>query len=288
MKKSAFTMIEVLVVIAIIAILAAITFPVLARAKEAAFRGSDMQNMNAIRTALQLYRMDQGAYPPQLLGYATLYTTGPNAGQIMPANEIHSYLYPRRVGGIDMFKPHNERSPKTATTTAVWPNQDPRPVGSAPIFDANGDGAITSADDNGCARQLYGPSDTVMRRDPNGPGFIPAEFYKISGYDVAQVRVPGGNRSELRYALFWSGWGLGDTSCSPSGTPGHAFDDPRQLGYFDPPDDTVITWNSYFRMYDRDGIPERHKLDTILTLGGAARPFESRTMSEQSWRVKNN
>src|SRR5580700_9011458 len=84
-----FTLIELLVVIAIIAILAAIIFPVYSRVKDSAYRSSDMANMNSIRTALQMYRADQGGYPPALLGYATGYSNfAPSAADIVPANLV--------------------------------------------------------------------------------------------------------------------------------------------------------------------------------------------------------
>ena len=67
-KKQAFTLIELLTVISIIAILSAIIVPVFARAKVNANRSADITSMNEIRTAIQLYRVDQGAYPPAILG----------------------------------------------------------------------------------------------------------------------------------------------------------------------------------------------------------------------------
>jgi prepilin-type N-terminal cleavage/methylation domain-containing protein len=286
MKRNAFTLIELLVVIAIIAILAAITFPVVARAKDSAFRGSDMQNMNTLRSALQVYRVDQGGYPPALLGYVTLYSSGPNVGQVIPADQLKSYLYPKRVDSLETLRPSYERAARTVTTLAVWPTQDPRAAGSAPVFDADGNGILNAADDNACARQLFGPTQTVQRLDPVSNTVINAQYYKVSGYDVATVKTPTGNRSELRYALFWSGWGLGDATCSPSGTPGSALDDPRQLGYSDPPENTVVTWNSFFRQYNADNTTQRVKFDIVLTLGGGARMSDSRNISEQSWRTQ--
>lgn len=279
MRKSAFTLIELLVVIAIIAILAAIIFPVFTRAKVQAYRNSDLSNMNSLRTALQLYRADQGAYPPALLGYVTLYQSGPNAGNVIPANLLNGPLYPRRVESIDTFKPAMLRVRTNETTTAVWPNQDPRGVGSAPILDLNGDGNLTGADDFANARQAYGPSTVVTRPDPLNPGnFINAEYYKYSGYDVSPVPTgPSSVRYELRYTLFWTTWGLGG---------GNQFDDPRQLGYSEPPESTVVTWNSQFRSYPSNSVvPVTNKDDLVLFLDGSARPWDSRMMYDRSWRV---
>lgn len=278
-RKLGFTLIELLTVIAIIAILAAIAFPVYARAKDSAFRNSDMSNMNALRTALQLYKVDQDGYPPALLGYVTLYDTsgGINTNNVVPANELKSYLFPKRIDSISTLQPRNARFAQNAFTTAVWPNQDARSIGSAPILDLNGDGKITGADDIANARQAYGPMQVVQGPIPSDPLTVgDAFYYPISGYDVAQVKSSSGNRFELRYTLFWTTWGLGS---------GNAMDDPRQLGYEDPPESTVVTWNSYFRDYNSDGTLPHTKRDIVLFLGGSARAFDSADVSDRSWRV---
>ena len=290
-RRRGFTLIELLTVIAIIAILSAIIFPVYMRAKDAAFRNSDLSNMNALRSALQLYRADQGGYPPALLGYVSKYQSGPNIGNVIPADQLKAFLYPRRVDSIKTFQPSNDRFATTATTTAVWPNQDPRALGSAPILDLNGDGQIDTNDDLPGARQAYGPSTVVTRTimDPSTglPVIVPSEFYSVSGYDVAQVPAgAGGTQFELRYALFWTLYALGDGSGNaPWKGGGDAQDDPRQLGYDDPPENTVVTWDSYFREYQGSVAPTRTKRDIVLFLGGSARPYDSMDIYDRSWRV---
>ena len=285
-RKRAFTLIELLTVIAIIAILAAIILPVLARAKDNAYRNSDISNMNAIRAALQLYRVDQGAYPPALLGYVTLYASGPNMGQVIPADKLPGFLYNKRVPNLDTLRPAYNRVAANLTTTAVWPQADPRPPGTSALFDLDGNGTL---DNSGCpsvsgpapcddpieARQAFGPSATVLRPDPNNPGsFINAEYYRISGYDVSLVpTIP--SRYELRYTLFWTNWGLGS---------GHVRDDPRQLGYDDPNENTVVTWNSYYRNWEA-GATKHEKRDLVLFLGGGARPVDSADMHDRAWRA---
>jgi prepilin-type N-terminal cleavage/methylation domain-containing protein/prepilin-type processing-associated H-X9-DG protein len=57
-RKSAFTLIEILVVIAIIAILAAILFPVFARARENARRASCQSNLKQIALGILQYTQD--------------------------------------------------------------------------------------------------------------------------------------------------------------------------------------------------------------------------------------
>jgi prepilin-type N-terminal cleavage/methylation domain-containing protein len=288
-RVSAFSLIEILAVIAIIAILSAIIFPVYARAKDSAFRSGDMASMNQLRTALGLYYNDQGAYPPQLLGYVTLYQSGPNAGQVIPAGQLESYLYKRRVRSIETFKPAYNRSQYNVTTTAVYPNHDiaERPIGTNPLMDLDGDGDVDSADDIAEARQAYEPADgdvcmgggTITNACPSN---LVAQFYKMSGYDVAEVTDPatGGLRTELRYTLFWTEFALNQN--------GSASDDPRQLGYAFPPEDTIVTWNSYFRELDSQRRPKPINRDIVLFLGGSARPADSDGLFNKSWRYPVN
>lgn len=284
MKRLAFTLVELLTVLAIIAILAAIIFPVYARAKDSANRNGDLTAMNELRVALQLYKVDNGGYPPALLGYVGRYTSGPNTGQVIPANLITGFLFPKRVTSLARFKPVPLRSAESEITNAVWPNQDPRPLGTAGQVDINANGIVDGTDDIQGARQAYGPTNLVYTnpRLPGGSGNPAVDFYRISGYDTAEVPDPSlGKRQELRYALFWSNFAVGQGAGFGSGS---ASDDPRQLGYSDPPDNTVITWNSYYREWSNGQLP-RSKRDMVLFVGGSARPYDSVDLYDRSWRV---
>lgn len=63
-RRSGFTMIEVLVVIAIIAVLVGITIPAVQRAREAARSTQCRNNLKQIGTATSLFEAAFGAYPP--------------------------------------------------------------------------------------------------------------------------------------------------------------------------------------------------------------------------------
>lgn len=66
MSKRGFTLIELVLVIGIIATLAAILFPVFAKARERARAASCQSNLFNIGLALRMYSQDhEGRYPPQ-------------------------------------------------------------------------------------------------------------------------------------------------------------------------------------------------------------------------------
>lgn len=64
--KKAFTLIEMLVVLAIIGLLAAILFPVLKQARESGYQAACATNLHQIYLAVELYRKDEGEYPGSL------------------------------------------------------------------------------------------------------------------------------------------------------------------------------------------------------------------------------
>lgn len=65
---SGFTLIEILVVMAIIAMLAALVAPNLFNRQEGARRDAAVAQMSSLQTALDSYRLDVGEYPDSLEG----------------------------------------------------------------------------------------------------------------------------------------------------------------------------------------------------------------------------
>ncbi len=285
--RKGYTLMEVITVMAIIAILAAIGMAVFPRAKRSAMKSSDINYLNELRTATQLYTADQGGYPPQLLGYVNFYQNG---GGVIPADKVKSYLSPSRVAVSNLNSTANNVS-TSDLTTATWPNKDFSLVGERPMLDLNGDRVVTSIDDTPESRQVFGPSDGCF----SGPSTVSqycgndsALFYTVGGYGISRNPYPhpmGGAfpQYELRYALFW-------TAAGASGV-GGAADDPRQLGYNNPPDDTIITWNTWWREWESvsmvPGInmsPTNGSRDMLLTVGGNSVNVPSRAMFARSWR----
>lgn len=67
MHKKGFTLIEMLVVIAILAILSAILYPKFLGTKEKAYYARTLSEYDSMRVALEMYKVDHGgAYPPDV------------------------------------------------------------------------------------------------------------------------------------------------------------------------------------------------------------------------------
>jgi hypothetical protein len=116
-------------------------------------------------------------------------------------------------------------------------------------------------------------------------------YYSISGYDVATVPNETGSsfRTEIHYSPFWTTKTVPDIAaigspCNLAGFNGDANDNPRQLGYLEPPEATVVTWNSFFRDY-QGGDVSHTKKDMVLFLGGSAKPYDSAAVAVASWLV---
>ena len=117
MKKLGFTLIEVLVVVAILAILAAIVVPRIMDRPDEARHVAAKADIGAIVQALKLYRLDNGGYPTTDQGLAALVqkpTTNPVPGNWKQGGYLerlpkdpwggdYQYLSPGVKGEIDVF-----------------------------------------------------------------------------------------------------------------------------------------------------------------------------------------
>ena len=114
-RSLAFTLIEVLVVVAILGILAAIIVPRLMDRPDEAKRVAAKADVNALVSALKIYRLDNGFYPGTDQGLVALVqrpTTNPVPGNWKqyvdrlpkdPWGGDYQYLNPGVRGEIDVF-----------------------------------------------------------------------------------------------------------------------------------------------------------------------------------------
>lgn len=114
-KHRGFTLVEVMVVVVIMAILAAIVVPKIMSRPEQARIVKAKQDILAIQNAMDLYRLDNGFYPSTQQGIQALVTkpTGdptPNnwhgylrTSPIDPWGNPYQYLNPGKHSDIDIF-----------------------------------------------------------------------------------------------------------------------------------------------------------------------------------------
>jgi general secretion pathway protein G len=115
LRQAGFTLIEIMVVVVILGILAAIVAPnVISRIDDASINRAK-QDIRGIESALKLYYMDNSRYPSTDQGLDAL-TTRPNDPTVRnwrgpyldkmpkdPWNNNYRYLYPGRHGEFDVF-----------------------------------------------------------------------------------------------------------------------------------------------------------------------------------------
>lgn len=142
-RVQGFTLIELLTVIAIIAILTAILFPIAGTVREQARASDCMTHLHQLWVSANMYRQDEGGFPPALLGEAeqaaknaggncdpTL-STGlpwqPGGGNgCGPANAdatLAGYLYRDQIRDLNIFRcPDNNQKDKSVAVIAHFPN----------------------------------------------------------------------------------------------------------------------------------------------------------------------
>ena len=105
--RRGFTIIELLVVVAVIAILMGLLLPALAKARATARRGAARHTMNTLVMALEKYREDFKYYPPDdKLGTAPLDLSKPDAGSKLLAY----YVCQRFTDGETHYGPYLDLS----------------------------------------------------------------------------------------------------------------------------------------------------------------------------------
>jgi prepilin-type N-terminal cleavage/methylation domain-containing protein len=268
--RRGFTLVELLTVIAIIAILAAIIFPVAGTVRENARKSRCMSNLSQIFLALQDYKEDYRAYPPVLGAYAV-----DRNGNLTcdPRQAVPFDLAPKPLGSYlknnaeIFYCPNNPIDDKRLITQAVYPR--------------------------GHALALAGEPVRLRPGDDSSPVVC---FYRYDSYSIG--RIGDSNNYELHYTLFWSNRALNQVENQLNGGTTNydlgyfdgligpkSSDNPRQLGYRNPDTTAVVTWCSYHRSYSGD-VPTRAKNDIVLFLTGNVKVVDSFRMYESPYTMR--
>ncbi|HEX9996387.1 MAG TPA: DUF1559 domain-containing protein [Abditibacterium sp.] len=174
-KRLAFTLIELLVVISIIAILAAILFPVFGRARENARRASCQSNLKQIGLALQMYMQDFDSRVPICVDNSTLSPTDDSGYWWVT---LFKYTKNDQVFTCSSWQP-------TTTPTGLFPYETP-PDANKPFlhFGISGTYVWNETMDGSPEMRLTGTS-------PDGRSYGPAEVVAVSeGFNGSHIWKP--------------------------------------------------------------------------------------------------
>jgi len=271
-SSRAFTLIELLTVIAIIAVLAALLFPIAGTVREQARATDCMTRMHQIWVACNVYKQDEGNFPPALLGYAELALplqgnpyAGPTSGLTPLADStsvVHGFLFREQIHDANIFHcPDDIPVSKTQITVAHWPLRPPNwptpPAGPLTLKWPDSAYYITdpNADPNSVASSC--PSDAAGVVDcwlTDGPGYKkgdPKLYYTYDSYDIGPrvddqgrvVTINGQTVYDVHYSPNWTG-----VSAFWTGGVNSSGDSPIQLRYSNPPAEktlvTYCTWHT--------------------------------------------
>jgi general secretion pathway protein G len=122
-KKSGFTLVEILIVVIILGILAAVVIPQFASATGDTRESSVMANLKAVRSQLQLYRAQhQDIWPDDLEAQLTSFTD-------VEGNTNATYTSTFRFGPYMVSVPPNPWTGSTAITTVTGVDTTYSPAG---------------------------------------------------------------------------------------------------------------------------------------------------------------
>jgi prepilin-type N-terminal cleavage/methylation domain-containing protein len=227
-SRAGFTMIELLTVIAIIAILVAILFPVFASVKRSVRLTSCMNNMHNISQAMNLYHDNWGTYPIVLdsfvVGGVTFHTLFPQYVKSQDVYRCPENVYPIADGNVQDFAPTQLTS--TAQPIKRFPN-----ASGTPMLCVRGSRWTICSDPASAACQVCQQT-------------FPIQFPLRDSYDGTLFPKSLSAQYEIHYAPDW-------TEALPS-----AADVPRQLKYRSPPANTVVTWCLNHVSLDDQGVPQ--------------------------------
>lgn len=252
-RKSGFSLVELLTVIAIIAILAAIIFPVMNTVKERAKENDCMSRLHQIQLALNLYKTDNRKYPPLLC--AVRYASG-TSDPVLFENAKGDYLYAEYVKTIKMF--HCPSSKVTNTTDLATYPAVPYNTGEEPAMVT-----VYAYDSYDCLVKGIADPDTHVYP-------IAEQHYAIDW--APSVKYLKGEEGGTPPAM--------DPAAGSDTAQAAQYDYARQLKFKNPPGDTVVTWCGYHEGGDLSGKA------LVVFLDGSVSNYPANNMEAYKWRIR--
>lgn len=266
-KNGGFTVIELLTVIGIIGILAALIFPIVGSAKKRAKQAQCISNLNQIFVAVKQFQLDERRYPEFL------------AGPVQWVDSNGVYVHYGSGAPVPMDKSTGMVNNRIV---ALYPEYIDAPVAFAcSVSGVNTDDVEYTTTDIVQDPMFNTPVKHLTLRFWRDNGGNPQQYYlyKYSSYDFQNPRgTPTPGVGEVHYCLSH----LDMNNPSSANDP----DVERQLRWKGPPADTVITWCSYHRDFSGGSVAGGSR-DIVLFLDGRAKPMSSSLTAnwEDGWRV---
>lgn len=250
-RRSGFSLVELLTVIAIIAILAAIIFPVMTAVKERARQNQCMTNLHQIAMAVQMFKQDNRRYPEILGSEVRPSPSNPD----MFENVKDRYLFPEYVKTIAAFHcPSSRISDSREMMSYVLPT---RPRSENPVYLY----AYDSYDAHVVGFAATGNPKLYTNVEPH---------YLLKWAESPEDILSGGLETY------------------PPGVPNDEKaaqqDYERQLRFRTPPGDTVVTWCSYHETREGGNVTGGKAL--VVFLDGHADSYPAQEMEQRKWRVR--
>lgn len=137
-----FTLVEIMIVVAIIALLAAIAIPNVLRGRATASETASIGNMRAIISSLEMYRSVYQAYPDTAGKWATCMAAAvpaysPPAFTAMPGT-VQGYVYTYIPGATPTQTYVMRAVPNAGQTRSIWANE------SGQVYHCSGTSAATT------------------------------------------------------------------------------------------------------------------------------------------------
>jgi prepilin-type N-terminal cleavage/methylation domain-containing protein len=273
-RRSGFSLVELLTVIAIIAILAAIIFPVMGAVKRRAQENQCMTNLHQIALGVQMYKNDNRTYP-RILGSQVRTVSGtPWSGtgdRPRPFEQVKDkYLFSEYVKSIGAF--HCPTSRISNDTDVV-------------AFDA------TSGTDELLVVYAYDSYDA----------YVPVSGRQVYWEGLWNDSAVVSGSAQRHYMTSWAesvDWLKGADAPKPYPPSIQRTDEElatlaaddyaRQLKFRNPPGDTVVTWCSYHQTSENDGTGKVQLTGKALVvfLDGHADQIPAGEMAVCKWRVR--